>query len=87
MRNLGIVAATTPLVLWAQGLGWHTTFLFVGFFHLAVTLTFVLAFRDGRGTGESAPSPAPLKGGIAWRASLVLRDRQVWLMSWAAFIR
>ena len=86
--NLGIVAATTPLVLWAQGLGWRTTFLFVGFFHLAVTLTFVLAFRDGRGAGQAAPLPAAVKGGdLLGGLRLVLRDRQVWLISWAAFIR
>jgi sugar phosphate permease len=75
-------------VLWAQGLGWRTTFLFVGFFHLAVTLTFVFAFRDGRGAGQAAPLPAAVKGGdLLGGLRLVLRDRQVWLISWAAFIR
>jgi sugar phosphate permease len=86
--NMGIVVATTPLVLWAQGLGWRTTFLLVGLFHLAVTLTFVFAFRDGQGHDREAPTPA----GANWRAQLgglflVLKNRQVWLISWSAFIR
>jgi MFS family permease len=86
--NLGIVAATTPLVLWSQGLGWRTTFLFVGLFHLAVTLTFVLAFRDGRGAGRASPLPAVVQGGDPLGGlRQVLGDRQVWLISWAAFIR
>lgn len=86
--NMGIVFATTPLVLWAQGLGWRATFLLVGLFHLAVTLTFVLAFRDRRGSGRDVPAPA----GAEWRDQLgglrlILRDRQAWLISWSAFIR
>ena len=86
--NMGIVVATTPLVLWAQGLGWRATFLLVGLFHLAVTLTFVLAFRDRRGSGRDVPAPA----GADWRDQLgglrlILRDRQAWLISWSAFIR
>jgi MFS family permease len=87
--NTGIVFATTPLVLWTQGLGWRTTFLFVGLFHLAVTLTFVLAFRDGRGAGQAPPAGAAARGagGAIRGLRLVLRDRQAWLISWAAFIR
>ena len=86
--NLGIVVATTPLVLWAQALGWRATFLFVGLFHLAVTLAFVLAFRDMRGGGRVVPAAA----GADWKAqlgglSLVLKNRQVWLISGSAFIR
>ena len=86
--NMGIVVATTPLVLWAQGLGWRTTFLLVGLFHLAVTLVFVFAFRDRRGRGRDVP----VATGAGWRDQLgglrlVLRDRQVWLISWSAFIR
>jgi len=85
---MGIVAATTPLVLWAQALGWRTTFLLVGLFHLAVTLTFVFAFRDRQGSGRQAPAPAGSNrrdhlGGLR----LALRDRQVWLISGSAFIR
>ena len=86
--NMGIVVATTPLVLWAQGLGWRATFLLVGLFHLAVTLTFVLAFRGEQVRDRNVPAPA----GADWKAQLgglrlVLRDRQAWLISWAAFIR
>jgi len=86
--NMGIVVATTPLVLWAQGLGWRTTFLLVGLFHLAVTLAFIFAFRDGRGGGRDVPAAT----GADWRVQLgglrlALRDRQVWLISWSAFIR
>ncbi|MCK7509876.1 MAG: MFS transporter [Desulfobacterales bacterium] len=87
--NMGIVVATTPLVLWAQGLGWRTTFLLVGLFHLAVTLTFVFAFRDRRGQRSGAYR---LQAGADWKAQLgglrlALEDRQVWLISWSAFIR
>ncbi|MGE5790598.1 MAG: MFS transporter [Syntrophaceae bacterium] len=86
--NMGIVVATTPLVLWAQGLGWRTTFLLVGFFHLAVTLTFIFAFRDGRAGSRDEPAA----NGADWRKQLrglrlALGDRQVWLISWSAFIR
>jgi MFS family permease len=86
--NMGIVVATTPLVLWAQGLGWRTTFLLVGLFHLAVTLAFVVAFRERRGHGREAT----LQAGAEWKGQLgglrlALRDRQVWLISWSAFIR
>jgi MFS family permease len=86
--NMGIVIATTPLVLWAQGLGWRATFLLVGLFHLAVTLTFVLAFRGEQVRDRNVPAPA----GADWKAQLgglrlILRDRQAWLISWSAFIR
>ncbi len=86
--NMGIVVATTPLVLWAQALGWRTTFLLVGLFHLAVTLTFVFAFRDRRGGSRDVPAAT----GADWRKQLqglrlALGDRQVWLISWSAFIR
>ena len=86
--NMGIVVATTPLVLWAQALGWRTTFLLVGLFHLAVTLTFVFAFRDGGGGSRDEPAA----NGAGWRKQLrglrlALGDRQVWLISWSAFIR
>ncbi len=86
--NMGIVVATTPLVLWAQALGWRTTFLLVGLFHLAVTLAFVFAFRDGRGSVRDVPAVRVAD----WRVQLAglrlaLGDRQVWLISWSAFIR
>jgi sugar phosphate permease len=86
--NMGIVVATTPLVLWARGLGWRTTFLFVGFFHLVMTLTFVFTSRDGQASGRRAPAAT----GADWASQLrglrlVLGDRQVWLISWSAFIR
>jgi sugar phosphate permease len=86
--NLGIVVATTPLVLWSQGLGWRATFLFVGLFHLAVTLVFVFASREEPGRSRDVQAPA----GASWRSQfgglrLVLQDRQAWLISWAAFIR
>jgi sugar phosphate permease len=86
--NMGIVVATTPLVLWAQALGWRATFLLVGLFHLAVTLALVFAFRDRRGGGRDVQVPADAD----WRAQigglrLVMRDRQAWLISWSAFIR
>ena len=86
--NLGIVVATTPLVLWSQGVGWRATFLLVGLFHLAVTLVFVFASRGEPGRSRDVQAPA----GASWRSQLgglrlVLRDRQAWLISWAAFIR
>jgi sugar phosphate permease len=86
--NMGIVVATTPLVLWAQGLGWRTTFLFVGFFHLVMTLTFVFASRDGQESGRGAPVATGADRASQLRGlRLVLGDRQVWLISWSAFIR
>ncbi len=86
--NMGIVAATTPLVLWAQALGWRTTFLLVGLFHLAVTLTFVFAFRDGRGGRRDVPAATGADWGKQLQGlRLALRDRQVWLISGSAFIR
>lgn len=86
--NLGIVVATTPLVIWSQGLGWRSTFLLVGLFHLAVTLVFVFASREEPGRSRDIQVPAA----VSWRSQLgglrlVLRDRQAWLISWAAFIR
>jgi len=86
--NMGIVVATTPLVLWAQSLGWRATFLLVGLFHLTVTLTFVFAFRGRRGSGRDVPAPA----GADWRSQLgglflVLKNRQAWLISGSSFIR
>ncbi len=86
--NMGIVVATTPLVLWAQALGWRTTFLLVGLFHLAVTLAFVFAFRDRRGGGRDLPATTGADWGMQLQGlCLALRDRQVWLISWSAFIR
>jgi MFS family permease len=86
--NMGVVVATTPLVLWAQGLGWRVTFLLVGLFHLAVTLTFVFAFRDMRRGGREAPAATDADWGKQLRGlRLALGDRQVWLISWSAFIR
>lgn len=84
--NMGIVAATTPLVLWAQGLGWRTTFLLVGFVHLAVTLVFVFSSQAKRRAGAEAPAAAapgsPMRGLL-----LVLKDKQARIISGSVFIR
>ncbi|OPY93218.1 MAG: putative sulfoacetate transporter SauU [Syntrophaceae bacterium PtaU1.Bin231] len=86
--NTGIIFATSPLVLSTQALGWRTTFLFVGLFHLVVTLTFLLAFRDGRSASQGAAAPAAARGGDPLGGlRRVLEDRQAWLISWTAFIR
>ncbi len=86
--NMGIVFATTPLVLWTQELGWRMTFMFVGLFHLAVTLTFALAFRDGLAAGQGAAAQTSAKGGDPLGGlRQVLKDGQAWLISLAAFIR
>jgi sugar phosphate permease len=71
-----------------SGVVMRTTFLLVGLFHLAVTLTFIFAFRDRRGGGRDAPAAT----GADWRRQmrglrLALGDHQVWLISWSAFIR
>ena len=84
--SVGIIAATTPLVLWTQALGWRTAFLFVGIFHLMV----ILAFVSGNGPGRGPEMPVP--AGANWKDQfrglhLVLRTRQVWLISSSAFLR
>lgn len=85
--NTGIIFATSPLVLSTQALGWRTAFLLVGLFHLVVTLAFVLAFRDGRSAPQEAAVPADEGWDPIGGLRRVLKDRQAWFISWAAFIR
>jgi sugar phosphate permease len=86
--NLGIVAATTPLVLWAQGLGWRTTFLLVGLFHLAATLVFVFSSRKKRSANAEPSAATAVEQDSPMRMLfLVLKDRQARVISGAVFIR
>jgi len=84
--NLGIVAATTPLVLWAQRFGWRTTFLLVGLFHLVVTLVFVFSSRGRPRPGAEAPAAAS-QGSPMRNLFLVLKDKQALIISGSVFIR
>lgn len=86
--NVGIVFATTPLVLWAQVLGWRTTFGLVGLFHLVLVLAFFCSWRDGQGDGRRAMhGSGAVPGGMMRGLLLALQDRQVRLISASAFIR
>ncbi|NPV05313.1 MAG: MFS transporter [Syntrophaceae bacterium] len=86
--NVGIVFATTPLVLWSQGLGWRTTFVLVGLFHLVLVLAFFFSWRDGQGKGHRAMQGGDaIPEGMMRGLLLALRDRQVRLISASAFIR
>jgi sugar phosphate permease len=86
--NMGVIAATTPLVLWSQGLGWRTTFLLVGLVHLAATLTFIFAYRDRQANRQdNAPVKGVSRRGQSGGLRLVLGDGQVWLISSSAFVR
>ncbi len=86
--NVGIVFATTPLVLWAQGLGWRATFGLVGLFHLALVLAFFFSWRGERGEGrQTLQDSGAVPEGMLRGLLLALRDRQVRLISASAFIR
>jgi MFS family permease len=86
--NMGVIAATTPLVLWSQGLGWRTTFLLIGLVHLAATLTFVFAYPDKQASRQdNAPVNGVNRRGQSRGLRLVLGDCQVWLISSSAFVR
>ena len=86
--NAGVILATTPLVLGIQAVGWRMALLLAAFFHLAVTLIFIVSVRDRTKEGhiESKVSVAD-RAGILKGIRLILQNRQVWLLSAAAFIR
>jgi sugar phosphate permease len=86
--NAGVILATTPLVLGMQAVGWRLALLLAALFHLIVTLIFVFSVRDHEKEGcpehdGSRASRADVLRGI----NIILRSRQVWLLSAAAFIR
>ncbi len=86
--NAGVILATTPLVFGIQAVGWRAALLLAAFFHLIVALIFMVSVRERAGEEhpESAGRPAS-RADVLRGIGLILRSRQVWLLSAAAFIR
>jgi MFS family permease len=86
--SIGTVAATTPLAFAAGLAGWRLAFVAVAFFHLALILVFAAAV-GGRGTLSPAlpESSATDRWNPFAGLRLVIRKRDFWLISLAAFCR
>lgn len=86
--NAGVILATTPLVLGIQAVGWRMALLLAAFFHLIVALIFVFSAREPSRKGIPASATRLSNGaGMLEGIRLILGNRQVWLLSAAAFIR
>ena len=86
--NAGVILATTPLVLCMRVVGWRNALLLAALFHFVVTLVFMFSIRDCSKEGERKSAIVIAdQAGILRGICLILQNRQVWLLSAAAFIR
>ncbi|MCE5262774.1 MAG: MFS transporter [Deltaproteobacteria bacterium] len=86
--NAGVILATTPLVLCMQVVGWRNALLLTALFHFVVTLVFIFSIRDCSKGGKCKSAIVAVdQAGILKGICLILQNRQVWLLSAAAFIR
>jgi sugar phosphate permease len=90
--TVGNMAATVPLVLLVQQMGWRMTFVFIGGINLIMTFILYVTVRDRPEQKQGAPV---LPGSGAAQSlnrtfsglGLLLRNRDYWVISLGTFVR
>ncbi len=89
--TLGNVAATAPLAIAVDWMGWRNAFLLVAFIHLLITFWVYLVVEEGPNSSKKSIAPSsenksPLKESIEG-ILLVVTLPSFWLISLATFVR
>ncbi len=89
LGTLGALAATSPLALLAQALGWRNAFIGLAAVHAGLVVALVLLAReapDGR-TGDSLQAPSLRPNSHAHPLTVLIRNPSYWAISWSIFLR
>jgi sugar phosphate permease len=87
--TLGNMAAATPFVLLAQGMGWRMAFCLIAGINLLSTFALYIIVRDGPGERSRAPSALEASPGLTQALQdlgLLLRNRSYWIISFGTFV-
>lgn len=87
--TVGNMAATTPLVLLVQHMGWRATFLFIAGINLVITLALYVVVRDRpaeKGQPLKSADPVPGLRQALSDLRLLLRKRDYWVISFGTFV-
>ena len=82
----GNLAATSPLVLVVQGVGWRWAFTLIAAFHAVLILVFMLMIRDHPPDRQEHMS-APVLDKVFQGLRALLKSRDYWLISLGTFCR
>lgn len=82
----GNLAATSPLVLLVQGVGWRWAFTLIAALHAVLVLLFLLLIRD-HPPDSPARAEAPAVGKVFQGLRTLIRSRDYWFISLGTFCR
>jgi sugar phosphate permease len=86
---IGNIAATTPLVLLVQWLGWRMAFSFIAFANFILVIVLFCVVRD-RPNPEAAPveisENLPATHSALKNMNLLLKNRDYWIISFGTFV-
>jgi len=90
--TVGNMAATIPLVLLVQQMGWRLTFVFIGGINLIITLILYMIVRDRPEQKQEFPVPSTSEAAHSFHRKfsglgLLLRKGDYWIISLGTFVR
>jgi nitrate/nitrite transporter NarK len=85
--TLGALAATTPLALLVEIMGWRWTFIAFSALTALLAAVFYLAIQDGPGTSTKFNNGMPKAAKLTANLRFILQKRDYWLISCGTFFR
>ena len=88
--TIGNMAATTPLVLMVQSMGWRMTFILFSGINLLLAVLFFVVVRDrpkDEGCHEIPPAASTHRTKILANLRSLVRERDYWIISLGTFCR
>jgi len=90
LGTLGNMAATSPLVILVDWMGWREAFRVLGGLTLLLVMFFYVVVRDSpEDSAENRGAASPPENSSHWldHLRLLLRNRDFWIISYATFVR
>ena len=90
LGTLGNMAATSPLVILVDWMGWREAFRVLGGLTLLLVMFFYVVVRDSpEDSAENRGAASPPENSSHWldHLRLLLRNKDYWIISYATFVR
>jgi len=90
LGTLGNMAATSPLVILVDWMGWREAFRVLGGLTLLLVMFFYVVVRDSpEDSAENRGAASPPENSSHWldHLRLLLRNKDFWIISYATFVR